>query len=108
MTELFSSVRGEVKKATNAVASQISDVGFGGTFDVLVEYHGMDDEFIHEWWSLNGVTHRSNGPAKILTDRETGLTVKEQYKVHGKRHRLDGPAISEFHLCERRCKSSPL
>lgn len=42
---------------------------------------GNGNEF---WYNSNGEYHRENGPAIIYTN------IKKQ---HGKRHRLDGPAI---------------
>jgi hypothetical protein len=38
-------------------------------------------------WSLNGLWHRTDGPAVILSDGT------QQWWANGKRHRTDGPAV---------------
>ena len=46
------------------------------------------DEKGWQWWTLNGLLHREDGPAVIGTH--------ESWYINGLRHRENGPAI-EYH-----------
>jgi hypothetical protein len=46
-----------------------------------------------ENWEMHGKNHRVDGPAKISRDRKTGTTTYEAWYLHGQLHREDGPAV---------------
>jgi hypothetical protein len=51
-------------------------------------YHISDKNGNEFWYNSNGEYHRENGAAVTYNNIK-----KQHYYQHGKRHRLDGPAI---------------
>lgn len=50
----------------------------------------------YEIWHKNGVRHRDNGPAFIVTD-ETGKVTFQSWYQHGQKHRDNNlPAVEDF------------
>lgn len=58
-------------------------------------FRGRNGQVTEEEWMQEGILTRveSDGPARWLMDRETGVVTEEQYWVHGQIHRSTGPAI---------------
>lgn len=93
---MFSSINGLVEEEEELGNQELIDDGFVTTYSVTVGLRGARDEHVHEWWALGQVTHRPNGPAMILSDRETGFVLREEYRWFGKRHRIGGATIREI------------
>lgn len=60
--------------------------------------HNINDQpaviskFKKEWW-YEGVMHRDNGAAAVISHREHPLSITEKWFVYGILHRENGPAV---------------
>jgi hypothetical protein len=57
----------------------------------------------HEYWHIDGKSHRTDGPCDVWTD-EKGRCEREYWKCWGKPHREDGPACIERYREDGRYK----
>ena len=46
-----------------------------------------------EFWRVKGRLHREDGPALIKRHKATGIVIKELWALNGRAHREDGPAM---------------
>ena len=49
-----------------------------------------------EYKNEEGLYHREDGPAIIMTDDVNGRVMLEYWFLNGKRHRVDGPAVVQY------------
>ena len=59
---------------------------------------------IKEVWTMDGVIHRSHGPAIVLRDRNSGEAIQEEWYCQGELHREDAPAVvfDDGHVSEEK------
>ena len=65
-------------------------------YSVKIVRDKVSGQRISEDWTLNGVSHRIDGPAHQVFDVESSRLVVAAYYLDGRHHRLDGPAIQFF------------
>jgi hypothetical protein len=56
-----------------------------------ISYADIDKHKYRTAYTLNGMLHRTNGPAVIFYFK-SGKTYNEQYLINGVQHRIDGPS----------------
>ena len=49
-----------------------------------------------EWWKLNGKYHRVDGPA-VIYYYESNEILSEYWHINGGRHRIDAPALTHYY-----------
>lgn len=64
----------------------------GGILCEVVEYH-EPGTMIDRSAKFDFHLHRKDGPAVIAKSKDTGEIIKQEWYLHGRHHRDDGPAI---------------
>lgn len=62
-------------------------------FSVHVSVDKKSGQAISEFWTQNGNRHRLGGPALSQWHPETRVLIREEYFRYDQRHREDGPAV---------------
>ena len=62
----------------------------------VIEKRHANGQVEYEEWRVDGKRHRLDGPAWVRY-HDNGQVESEEWLVDGKRHRLDGPAYVEYH-----------
>ena len=59
-------------------------------------YYYRSGEIWGQTWLVNGLPHKTNGPAYIIYN-PNGEIEFEQWYLNGKLHRTDGPAVIDYY-----------